>query len=108
MERDTEPSDAELPEGSENSVAPAPEGSENSVAPAPEGAADSVAPAPEATGDPRVDAAIADLGDLAGLAVSEHPPVFERIHGELVEVLGELHTGVGLTDPAEPGESADG
>jgi len=46
----------------------------------------------EGAGDPRVDAAIAGLGELDELPVSEHPPVFERIHGELVEVLGELHT----------------
>jgi hypothetical protein len=69
---------------------------------------DSVAPAPEATGDARVDAAIAQLGDLRELPVSEHPPVFERIHGQLVEVLGELHTGASLADSAEPAESAEG
>jgi hypothetical protein len=56
-----------------------------------------VAPS-EGTGDPRVDAAIAGLGELGELPVSEHPPVFERIHGQLVEVLGELHVGAG---PAE-------
>src|SRR5258708_2886404 len=46
-----------------------------------------------ATGEPRVDGALRRLGQLDGLPVSEHPPVFERIHGELVEVLGELHSG---------------
>jgi hypothetical protein len=52
-------------------------------------------PAIEATGEPRVDAALRRLGELDDAAVSEHPPVFERIHGQLVEVLGELHTGTG-------------
>jgi hypothetical protein len=97
MEHDTERTDAETPEATGDDVVEAPEATE-----------DGVAPAPEATGDPRVDAAIADLGDLAERPVSEHPPVFERIHGELVEVLGELHTGASLVGPAESGESADG
>jgi hypothetical protein len=45
---------------------------------------------PIATGDPRVDAALRKLGALESLPVSEHPPIFERVHGQLVEVLGEL------------------
>lgn len=45
------------------------------------------------TGDPRVDQALRRLDGLADLPVSEHPPVFERIHGQLVEVLGELRSG---------------
>jgi hypothetical protein len=47
----------------------------------------------QATGEPRVDHALRRLADLADLPVSEHPPVFERIHGQLVEVLGELRSG---------------
>jgi len=86
MEPDSEPTDAELTEAT----------------------GDSVALAPEATGHSRVDAAIAHLGNLTELPVSEHPPVFERIHGELVEVLGELHTGASLADHAVPGESDEG
>ena len=54
-----------------------------------------------ATGEPRVDAALRQLGDLGELPVSEHPPVFERIHGQLVEVLGELHSGTGHADHAD-------
>jgi hypothetical protein len=53
-----------------------------------------------ATGEPRVDAALRQLGELDELPVSGHPPVFERIHGQLVEVLGELHSGTGQADQA--------
>jgi hypothetical protein len=42
------------------------------------------------TGEPRVDAALQRLDGLADLAVHEHPAVFERVHAELSEVLGEL------------------
>jgi len=43
-----------------------------------------------ATGEPRVDEALRRLDELAGLPVSEHPGVFEQVHGQLVDVLGEL------------------
>lgn len=43
-----------------------------------------------ATGEPRVDAALAQLGGLDNVPVAEHPAIFERVHGQLVEVLGEL------------------
>src|SRR6185437_15743673 len=46
----------------------------------------------EATGEPRVDAALRRLGELGDLPVSEHPPVFERVHSSLVDVLGELRS----------------
>ena len=42
------------------------------------------------TGDPRVDAALRLLDRLPELPVSEHAPVFERVHAELTEVLGDL------------------
>jgi hypothetical protein len=69
---------------------------------------DAEPPEPQAaeTGEPRVDAAIAPLAILDELPVSEHPPVFERIHGQLVEVLGELHSGSGRTGQAELDELA--
>jgi hypothetical protein len=54
---------------------------------------------PPETGEPRVDAALRRLRELDSVPVSEHPEIFERIHGQLVEVLGELHSGA---DPAEP------
>lgn len=46
----------------------------------------------ETTGEPRVDAALRRLGELDDLPVSEHPPVFERVHASLVDVLGELRS----------------
>jgi hypothetical protein len=48
-----------------------------------------------ATGEPRVDAALGRLGELDELPVTEHPQVYERIHTQLVEVLGELHSSPG-------------
>lgn len=42
------------------------------------------------TGDARVDAALRLLDQLPGLPVSEHAPVFEQVHAELTEVLGDL------------------
>jgi hypothetical protein len=47
---------------------------------------------PPATGEPRVDAALSPLGELDELPLSEHPGVYDRIHEQLVEVLGELHS----------------
>jgi hypothetical protein len=48
----------------------------------------------ETTGEPRVDEALRRLGELGDLPVSEHPPIFERVHASLVDVLGELRSGV--------------
>jgi hypothetical protein len=49
-------------------------------------------PRPE-TGEPRVDAALSLLDDLTELPVTEHPAVFEQVHAQLSEVLGELGAG---------------
>jgi hypothetical protein len=98
MEHDTEPTKAEPTEAEETDTEPT-ETEPTEAEPT---------EAPGATGDPRVDSAIAHLSGLRELPVSEHPPVFERIHGQLVEVLGELHTGASLADSAEPAESAEG
>jgi hypothetical protein len=54
-------------------------------------------PRPE-TGEPRVDAALARLDELAGRPVSEHRPIFEDVHRRLRDVLGELDT----REPPEP------
>jgi len=51
------------------------------------------AAAAEATGDPRVDAALTLLDRLPGLPVSEHPELFEQVHAQLSDVLGELDPG---------------
>jgi hypothetical protein len=53
-----------------------------------------------ATGDPRVDEALGRLDELAGLPVTEHPPVFEHVHARLAEALGDLDPGAA----DEPGE----
>jgi hypothetical protein len=55
---------------------------------------DEADPAPAVvTGEARVDDTLRQLGELSGLPVSEHPAVFERVHSQLVEVLGELRSG---------------
>ena len=48
-----------------------------------------------ATGEPRVDAALRLLERLPGLPVAEHPQLFEQVHAQLSEVLGELDPGSG-------------
>jgi hypothetical protein len=50
-----------------------------------------------ATGEPRVDAALKLLDRLPGLPVSEHSELFEQVHAQLSDVLGELDSG-----PAAP------
>jgi hypothetical protein len=42
------------------------------------------------TGEAGVDAALARLDDLTQRPVTEHPGVFEQVHAELSEILGEL------------------
>jgi hypothetical protein len=46
-----------------------------------------------ATGEPQVDAALKLLDRLPGLPVSEHPELFEQVHAQLSDVLGELDSG---------------
>jgi hypothetical protein len=58
-----------------------------------------------ATGEPRVDAALARLDELAGRPVAEHRAVFEDVHRRLRDVLGELDSrqpppSRDATDPA--------
>jgi hypothetical protein len=55
-----------------------------------------------ATGEPRVDAALEQLDRLPELPVSDHPEVFERVHAQLAEVLGELDSGLPGPEPGEP------
>jgi uncharacterized coiled-coil protein SlyX len=54
-----------------------------------------------ATGEPRVDAALARLDELAGRPVTEHRAIFEDVHRQLRDVLGEL-------DSREPSQDASG
>jgi len=56
-----------------------------------------------ATGDSRVDEAVSQLEDLAGLPVAEHPAVFERVHQRLTEALGDA----GAAERAVPGDRSD-
>ncbi|MWA00262.1 hypothetical protein F8568_007725 [Actinomadura sp. LD22] len=44
-------------------------------------------PPPEPTGDPRVDEAVARLGELAGRPVAEHVEIFEDVHQRLQDLL---------------------
>ena len=66
---------------------------------------DGVSPEPghrrSATGEPRVDAALARLDELAGRPVTEHRAIFEDVHRRLREVLGELDT----REPPQPREA---
>jgi len=61
---------------------------------------DSTVPESPATGEPRVDAALKLLERLPGMPVSDHPELFERVHAQLSEVLGELDSGAGSAGPA--------
>ncbi len=45
------------------------------------------------TGNERVDAALRLLDRLPGLPVSEHSQLFEQVHAQLSDVLGELDSG---------------
>ncbi|MFI0479802.1 hypothetical protein [Actinomadura sp. 9N215] len=44
-------------------------------------------PPPDPTGDPRVDAAVARLGELGARPVPEHVEIFEDVHQRLQELL---------------------
>jgi hypothetical protein len=82
---------------------------ESSISADPAGAAEgeeaTAAAEPPATGERRVDAALSRLGEVDELPVSEHPGVYERIHEQLVEVLGELHSAQA---PAGQGSAEQG
>jgi hypothetical protein len=62
---------------------------------------------PPATGEPRVDAALSRLGELDELPLPDHPAVYESIHEELVEVLGDLHPGQVSTAGSPADQAAD-
>jgi hypothetical protein len=52
----------------------------------------------DGTAEERVDEALRPLDGLGDLPTSEHPAVFERVHSQLVEVLGELRSGADQAD----------
>jgi hypothetical protein len=79
METESDTADGPFPEPGEESWEP----EEESWEPAGSRAA---------TGEPRVDAALARLDELAGRPVTEHRPIFEDVHSRLRDVLGELDT----------------
>ena len=96
MEHETEPRGAGQPEGGPaagpDAAVPAPASQAASPALAPAPAAAAAGPSP-GTGEPRVDAALRLLDRLPGLPVSEHPELFEQVHAQLTDVLGELDSG---------------
>jgi hypothetical protein len=57
------------------------------------GSASGAAESAPRTGEPRVDAALRLRDKLPGLPVSEHPALFEQVHAQLSDVLGELDSG---------------
>jgi hypothetical protein len=52
----------------------------------------------DGTAEERVDETLRSLDGLGDLPTSEHPAVFERVHSQLVEVLGELRSGADQAD----------
>jgi hypothetical protein len=89
MEHETEPEEARGPAWESGSA------QERQGSPEPE--AEAEAAGRPGTGEPRVDAALRLLDRLPGLPVSDHPELFEQVHAQLTEVLGELDYG-----PASP------
>jgi hypothetical protein len=80
---------------------------EGSFADVREPAGDRGEPRP-ATGDPRVDATLARLDELAGRPVSEHRAIFEDVHRRLRDVLGELDTRQSHADDRSDAASRPG
>ena len=58
-----------------------------------------------ATGDSRVDEAVSQLEDLAGLPVAEHPAIFERVHQRLTEALGDAGARERVAPDDSPGQA---
>jgi hypothetical protein len=95
MEHETEPGAGGRPEAGSAAgpeVPAAGAASQAADASAGSGPAPAQGPRP-GTGEPRVDAALRLLDRLPGLPVSEHPQLFEQVHAQLTDVLGELDSG---------------
>lgn len=94
MDHQAEPG-RDTPAGGATAAGEIPAGSEHAAAEQAGAAGRSSVPE---TGEPRVDAALDLLSELPGLPVTEHAAVFERVHAELTDVLGELDPESGGTD----------
>ena len=57
-----------------------------------------------ATGDSRVDEAVSQLEDLAGLPVAERPAIFERVHQRLTDALGDAGARERAVPDGGPGQ----
>ena len=57
-----------------------------------------------ATGDSRVDEAVSQLEDLAGLPIAEHPAIFERVHQQLTDALGDAGARERAVPDGGPGQ----
>jgi hypothetical protein len=105
MVHETEPREAGQSEGGSAArpdaagPAPASQAAGPELVPAPAAAAAGPDPGP-GTGEPGVDAALRLLDRLPGLPVSEHPELFEQVHAQLTDVLGELDSGPAAGPPA--------
>ena len=52
----------------------------------------------------RVDEAVSQLEDLAGLPVAEHPAIFERVHQQLTDALGDAGARERAVPDGGPGQ----
>lgn len=71
--------------------------------PAPDGPDLPAVPPPDPTGDPRVDAAVARLGELGGRPVAEHAEIYADVHRRLQDLLASADSA----DSADPADAAD-
>jgi len=89
----------DVPVGEGHADGGRPEGSHEDAHDADARGPESLAQERAVTGEPRVDRVLGTLADIAEVPLAEHPVVFERIHGQLVEVLGELRAGPDTSGP---------
>jgi hypothetical protein len=95
MEHETEPDEAGQPPASPDVAGPTAASPADAGQRAPALAAAEQQASRPGTGEPRVDAALRLLDRLPGLPVSDHPQLFEQVHAQLTDVLGELDAGTG-------------
>ncbi|WP_207929348.1 hypothetical protein, partial [Actinomadura sp. 6K520] len=61
-------------------------------------------PPPDPTGDPRVDAAVARLGELGARPVSGHVEIYEDVHQRLQDLLASADAAEQDEPSGRPGE----